>query len=158
MEPSLGQGTSLSLGFLTYKMRASVVSETPSTVDILWLGDRERGRSGFLHWPGLFASHCFSPLPLSLGPRDLLAVTRWSRTPKFVVIWVTSIETFFSLSDSPCPSMRMNFSRFFLPCTHRNGVTSSFVCSSIHSLGARPSAKGLGYRGSERGIVWCSWV
>ena len=86
MEPSLGQGTSLSLGFLTYKMRASVVSETPSTVDILWLGDRERGRSGFLHWPGLSASHCFSPLPLSLGSRDLLAVTRWSRTPKFVVI------------------------------------------------------------------------
>ena len=85
MEPSLGQRTSLSLGFLTYKIRASVVSETPSTVDILRLGDCERG-SGFLHWPGLSASHCFSPLPLSLGPRDLLAVTRWSRTPKFVVI------------------------------------------------------------------------
>ena len=55
-----------------------MVSETPSIVDILWLGDRERGRNGLLCWPGLSASHCFSPLLLSLGPRNFLAVTQWS--------------------------------------------------------------------------------
>ena len=84
-------------GFLTYKIRASLVSETPSIVDILWLGDRERGRNCFLCWPGLSASHCFSPLSLSLGPRDFLAVTQWSRTPKFVIISVTSIGDIFLL-------------------------------------------------------------